>query len=94
MKDLAYFAGSCLQEDECEAMEADILNFYFDELRNQLARRKRDIDADALEGEWRGMYRVAWADFHRFLKGWSPGRWNSGCYSERVAREVIAALRP
>ncbi len=93
MKDLAYFTGSCLQEEECEAMEADILNFYFDEFRKQLARRKRDIDADALEEEWRGMYRVAWADFHRFLKGWSPGRWDAGCYSERVVREVIEGLR-
>jgi hypothetical protein len=35
---------------------------------------------------------VAWADFHRFLKGWSPDHWKLSDYSERVTREVIAFL--
>ena len=46
----------------------------------------------ALENEWRPLYRVAWADFHRFLKGWSPGHWKINSYSERVTEEVIKNL--
>jgi len=38
------------------------------------------------------LYRVAWADFHRFLKGWSPGHWKLTGYSERVVREVLQQL--
>lgn len=45
-----------------------------------------------LEREWRSLYPVAWADFHRFLKGWSPGHWKINSYSERITAEVIKNL--
>lgn len=87
MKDVAYFIGSCLGESECERLEAQILDTYFDHLQNALTERN-----EALEQEWRSIYRVAWADFHRFLKGWSPGHWKINSYSERVTAEVIKSL--
>jgi len=40
--------------------------------------------------ESRGLFPLAWTDFHRFLKGWSPGYWKINSYSERMAREVLA----
>lgn len=87
MKDVAYFIGSCLSERECERLEAQILDTYFEHLQNQLPEKN-----EALEKEWRSLYRVAWADFHRFLKGWSPGHWKLTTYSERVTAEVIKQL--
>ena len=87
MKDVAYFIGSCLDERDCERLEAQILDTYFAQLQSKLAERH-----DALEAEWRSLYRVAWADFHRFLKGWSPGHWKLTSYSERVTAEVINTL--
>lgn len=87
MKDVAYFIGSCLNERECERLEAQILDTYFEHLQSELAERN-----EALETEWRSLYRVAWADFHRFLKGWSPGHWKINSYSERVTAEVINRL--
>ena len=63
MKDLAYFVGSCLSEGECEAQEEHILNTYFDYLQD-VFRRKRALVVQ----EWRPLYPVAWADFHRFFK--------------------------
>jgi len=87
MKDLAYFIGSCLSERECEQLEDQILNTYFEYLQNELHQRNEE-----LESEWRSMYRVAWADFHRFIKGWSPGHWKINSYSERVSSEVIDKL--
>lgn len=87
MKDVAYFIGSCLNENECERLEAQILDTYFEYLQNVLEEKN-----EALEEEWRSLYRVAWADFHRFLKGWSPGHWKINNYSEQVTSEVINSL--
>lgn len=92
IKDLAYFLGSCLDEAACEAREADLLDHYFATLRRSLADQHLDIDTDALEAEWRTLFPIAWTDFHRFLKGWSPGHWKINSYSERVAREVLATI--
>ncbi|MCG8581630.1 MAG: ecdysteroid 22-kinase family protein [Bacteroidales bacterium] len=93
MKDLAYFVGSCLYEDDCEAMENQILDFYFSELKTAITTKHAAIDFNKLEKEWRELYPVAWTDFHRFLKGWSPDHWKINSYSERMAREVIANLK-
>ncbi|MFK7810574.1 MAG: oxidoreductase family protein [Saprospiraceae bacterium] len=87
MKDVAYFIGSCLNEKECERLEAQILDTYFEYLQSEFEQKN-----EALEKEWRSLYRVAWADFHRFLKGWSPGHWKINSYSERVTAEVINNL--
>ncbi len=87
MKDVAYFIGSCLTERACERLEAQILDTYFECLQSELAEKN-----EALEREWRSLYRVAWADFHRFLKGWSPGHWKLNSYSERVTAAVINSL--
>jgi len=87
MKDVAYFIGSCLNESECERLETQILDTYFEHLQNEMKERN-----EALEIEWRSLYRFAWADFHRFLKGWSPGHWKINSYSERVTTEVINKL--
>lgn len=92
MKDLAYFVGSCLGEDECEEWESSVLDAYFSYLREGVEKRDHTIDLEALVVEWRSLYRVAWADFHRFLKGWSPGHWKLTTYSERVTREVLDIL--
>jgi len=89
MKDVAYFIGSCLYEEDCERYEGVLLDEYFSCLRNALKSRNSAIDADDLENRWRDLYPVAWTDFHRFVKGWSPGHWKIHSYSERLAREVV-----
>jgi hypothetical protein len=87
MKDVAYFIGSCLNERDCERLEDQILDTYFTYLQAEF-----DEKNEALEAEWRSLYRMAWADFHRFLKGWSPGHWKINSYSERITAEVIKNL--
>ncbi|WP_321346026.1 oxidoreductase family protein [uncultured Draconibacterium sp.] len=92
MKDLAYFIGSCMSENDCEKYEDKLLDIYFSHLREALQKKNTTIDFNALENDWRNLYHVAWADFHRFLKGWHPGHWKINSYSERVSREVIEKL--
>jgi len=87
MKDVAYFIGSCLSERECKSLETKILDTYFAFLQEALEEKN-----EALETEWRSLYWVAWADFHRFLKGWSPGHWKINNYSEYITAEVIKSL--
>ncbi len=92
MKDVAYFIGSCLDEIQCQQQEKELLDSYFYDLTNALLEHKSSIDTAALEQNWRSLFPVAWTDFHRFLKGWSPGHWKINSYSERLARQVIHNL--
>lgn len=93
MKDVAYFIGSCLGEDDCERQESRLLETYFTALQSALAVHQPEIDFEAVETEWRKLYPYAWTDFHRFLKGWSPGHWKLNSYSEKIAYEVVQALK-
>lgn len=92
MKDVAYFIGSCMHEEDCEKYEDKILKFYFNELTNALKSKNNTIVTSALENNWRNLYPVAWADFHRFVKGWHPGHWKINSYSERISKQVINQL--
>ncbi len=92
MKDVAYFIGSCLDEDECARFETRLLDYYFQVLGEALKGKQKDIDIQALEQDWRSLYPVAWSDFHRFIKGWSPGHWKINEYSERLVRKTLEAL--
>ena len=93
MKDVAYFIGSCLNDTECESLEQQLLDTYFEALKLALARSGKDERFHSVEAEWRSLYAMAWTDFHRFIKGWSPGHWKVHGYSERLAREVVRSLK-
>ena len=92
MKDLAYFVGSCFRDEEAERRESEVLDFYFKEIHAFVKKAERQVCRDELEIDWRPLYRVAWADFQRFLKGWSPGHWKLHAYSEELTRRVIGEL--
>ena len=92
MQDLAYFVGSCFRDEEAEQREEEALDYYFKFFEEAIKSGASKVSAKELEAEWRPLYRVAWADFHRFMKGWSPGHWKLSDYSERVTRGVIESL--
>lgn len=92
IKDVVYFIDSCLGADECQRQESLLLDMYFQALRAALRNKQKSIAVDAVEQEWRALYPVAWADFHRFFKGWNQGHWPGNAYGERLARQVIAEL--
>ena len=62
MKDVAYFLGSCLSEEQCEDLEPRYLDYYFEQLSIKLAGSKFLITE--IESEWRMLFPFAWADFH------------------------------
>lgn len=92
MKDVVYFMGSCLYEEYCEQQEVTLLEFYFQTLKSALLLQNKEVDFEALETNWRELFPYAWTDFHRFLKGWSPGHWKINGYSEKLSRQVLQEL--
>ena len=92
IKDVAYFLDSCFPEHTCERLAPSMLQFYFSALKDALVLKNKTVDFTALEQEWRAMYPVAWTDFYRFLKGWTPLHQSGYRYSERIARQVIGRL--
>lgn len=81
IKDVAYFMSSIYEEDELSNMEERCLKTYF-----------KFLDLPDVEKEWRELYPFAWADFYRFLKGWSPGHWKVNSYSENMKNKVLQCL--
>jgi len=92
MKDVAYFFSSCMTGDECEVYETELLDFYFEQLSAALLHYGKRLDRSKLEAQWRSLYDVAWADFQRFLNGWSPQHWKINDYTEKLTNQVVSRL--
>lgn len=93
MKDLIYFMSSCFDEEDCSKYEFNVLEIYFNELKLALSIHHPEIKINYVEDEWRSMYYIAWADFQRFIKGWSPLHFKINSYSEAVTHRVINEMK-
>jgi hypothetical protein len=93
MKDVAYFLGSILGEDELEFLEEELLSVYFTFLRKTLRAAGKENDMYELEQEWRRLYPIAWADFTRFLLGWMPTHRKLNWYSEKMVKMALELVR-
>ncbi len=92
MKDVAYLLSSCLDGSESASHSESLLDFYFQRLESELSKSSAHISFAELETEWRALYPFAWADFCRFLAGWSPGHWKLNDYNDRLTSEVLREL--
>ncbi len=81
IKDVAYFLSSIYNAEELFQNEEKCLEYYFKQLNNP-----------EIELEWRSLYSYAWADFYRFLVGWSPDHWKINSYSKLMKNKVIKDL--
>jgi hypothetical protein len=74
-KDVMYFLGSCLSDKLLWEKHDEYVDYYFEVLKNVLLRQSPDSGTFQqiveLEQEWRALIPFAWADFNRFLEGWS-----------------------
>ncbi len=92
MKDVALFMSSAVRPQDCAELESQILENYFRYLKQALAHYQPQLSFDDVEAAWRPMFYVAWADFQRFVKGWSPKHWKINPYTERLTLQVITQL--
>ena len=86
------FPSSCLNEEECELLESDLLDHYYNCLNGALESTLKKNDIEDLNREWKSLYKYAWADFYRFLDGWSPGHWKMHDYSRKMKSDVLAEI--
>jgi thiamine kinase-like enzyme len=89
MKDVAYFLGSCLDDEQCESSIPKLLDVYFKYLKQAIRASEKQVDYHGLEAEWRDLFPIAWIDFYRFLDGWMPSHWKINSYTRRLAAEVL-----
>ena len=92
MKDVVYFLGSCLYEDDIRNHEKAMIDHYFEILKEAINRYHSDIDTFQIEEEWRAMYAIAWTDFTRFLMGWMPTHQKITGYSLELMRNALDSL--
>ena len=88
MRDVVYFLGSCLSGPQCEQYASSLLNSYFEELKHHLPVSLQS----SIESDWRGLYAIAWADFHRFLAGWKPDHTKINSYTLAMTEQALREL--
>lgn len=93
MKDVAYFLGSCLSENQCKQWESELLECYFEELKTALNSINKEINWSELKSEWLALYPIAWTDFYRFLSGWMPTHHKINAYTQRMAENVLSQIK-
>ena len=84
VRDVAYFLGSVFNDTQLERHADALLTHYFSHLQC----------GEEVEREWRLLYPVCWADFERFLRGWSPGHWKSGRFAAQMVKSALATKSP
>ena len=99
IKDVVYFLGSCLGEDALYANSQTLLDVYFATLQKALGTAENTSNGEIrhfsfaqVEQEYRYLYTFAWADFERFLSGWSPQHIKRNTYSHEQTCKALAAL--
>jgi len=92
MKDVAYFLSSAMDADALFAHDTELLECYFTTLASALKSRGKSLDFPELKSEWIRLYPFAWADFSRFLEGWSPEHRKLHPYSRSMVKKVLATI--
>ena len=67
--------------------QEQILDWYFDHLSKCL--KDSGIDIEELIADWRALYPVAIADFHRFILGWSPTHYKNTTTTDTITVGVV-----
>lgn len=92
MKDVILFISSAVMPEQCADLENELLDHYFTQLKIALLRLGNTKASNDIEQEWRPLFCIAWADFQRFVKGWSPDHWKINGYTEGLKERALGIL--
>ncbi|MDE8604408.1 phosphotransferase [Marinomonas sp. RSW2] len=94
VQDLAYLLGSALPEKALAENLPYLLDHYFSELgRELMAQGESQAFAQEVIEEWQTLFVIAWADFHRFIMGWSPTHAKNTPLSQKLTEQALQQLR-
>lgn len=94
VQDLAYLLGSALSEKVLSENLMYLLDHYFSELgRELMAQGESQAFAQEVIDEWQYLFPIAWADFHRFIMGWSPIHPKNTAFSQLLTEQALSQLR-
>lgn len=92
MKDVILFISSSVEPNKCASMQDWLLEVYFDALKKAINYYHPTIDASLVCKEYEKMFSIAWADFQRFIKGWSPKHHKINDYTESLTKKTLLDL--
>lgn len=92
VKDIAYFFGSCFDHEDLFKYADTLLDEYFLILKKACKHYQVLLSFSELEKQWRTLYPLAWADFNRFLQGWSPGHHKLNSYMNEQTKVALSSL--
>ncbi len=92
IKDIAYYLGSCFLDEDLHQYADALLDEYFVHLNSAFKHYQLTIPFKKVEQEWRSLYSFAWADFNRFLSGWSPGHYKMNSYMQSQTDIALSML--
>lgn len=87
ISDVAYLLYG-RSDEPAGGIDHERLDVYFGHLRGALPS---NIDAGAVEREWRRLYPIARLDFCRFLAGWRPAAWRADARGRAFVRAMLGA---
>ena len=88
-----YLLSSCFTNEELFALDEDLLGQYFQYLEHRIKEYHPKIDSLDLIEEWRSLYKIAWADFSRFLEGWNPKHYKLHSYAKSQTEKALAQIK-
>ncbi|WP_100643900.1 phosphotransferase [Alteromonas facilis] len=92
IQDVVYLLGSVLDNQSLAVRANDLIDEYFACLLPRIAKLHGEAVATEVEKEWRHLVPFAWADFERFLLGWSPSHKKLTAYSQEQVKQALALL--
>ncbi|AZG74851.1 phosphotransferase [Shewanella livingstonensis] len=92
MKDVVMLLSSVLNYNEPESLINDYLDHYFVALAQGLTEFHPHLNPLDVQQAWQPLYCVAWADFQRFVKGWSVEHFKINPYTEALTEQAITLL--
>ncbi|MEG3757740.1 kinase [Pseudoalteromonas carrageenovora] len=88
--DVMYFMTSCFNDEQLHDSADEYLAYYFTHLKSALTIYQPAINADDVTAQWQKLWPLAWADFYRFLAGWSPEHLKINSYMLKQVNTSLA----
>ncbi|CAH0527403.1 aminoglycoside phosphotransferase family protein [Vibrio hippocampi] len=89
VQDLVLLLTSALDFTDPQLSIEPWVDYYFEQLEAAVIIYHPTIDSSDLERCWRPLVGLAWADFQRFLLGWSPTHWKINPFTQNLVSVAL-----